>query len=271
MKKLVSILGIFVFFASFNQSSLAEEVQASSSGKAATGAVEIPFGEASLAMKSAAQENKFLFILVAEKQDEQTTATRKIVEEAAKKLAEKAKWFELDRNKPSEKDVVEKFDLMRAPMPLVLVIAPNGAVTAGLIGDKATAEKIGEGIVSTGFQQLLKALQSEKLVFLCVQNQATKSNDEAMKGVNEFKADPTFASDVEIIRVDPSDQKEEKLLTELKIDPKTRDAVTAFLAPPGSPLAIFTGATSREKIESALKSAGKGGCGPGGCGPGGCK
>ena len=41
-------------------------------------------------------------------------------------------------------------------------------------------------------EQCMKSLQDGKLVLLCVQNGSTKFNDEALQGVNEFKADEKY-------------------------------------------------------------------------------
>ena len=61
-------------------------------------------------------------------------------------------------------------------MPLVLAVAPNGAVTGGF---PTTFEKqqLVDAIATPSTQKCLKALQDGKLVFLCVQNGETKSND----------------------------------------------------------------------------------------------
>ena len=76
-----------------------------------------------------------------------------------------------------------------------------------------------------------------------------------MKGVNEFKADPQFAEETEIVKVDPSDPKEAKLLAQLKADPKAKTASTALLAPPGMIVTKVDGATSKATLEASLKKA----------------
>lgn len=267
-KACIHLLVVFSMFSSANFL-LAEENLSPASGTVSSASSAIS-ETGSAAMKKAAQNNKFFFLLVRDRQDEQFSSVKKQVESASQKLSEKAVWFELDRSK-AEKELLETYELNRAPMPLVLVIAPNGAVTAGLIGSQVTAEKLEEAVqVSSGLQSTLKALQLRKLVFLCVQNKDTKSNEAAMQGVNEFKADPRFAQNVEIVQLDPANPQEEKFLSTLKIDTKTTEAVTAFLAPPGAAIAVFTGPTTKEKIEAALISATSGGCGSGGCGPSGC-
>jgi methylmalonyl-CoA mutase N-terminal domain/subunit len=117
-------------------------------------------------------------------------------------------------------------------------------------------------------QKCLKALQQGKMVFLCAQNKATKSNEAATKGVNEFKADARYAKFTEIVQVDPTDAAEGKFLAQLKIEPKTDEAVTAFLAPPGAIIGTYKGATDKDTLVAAITAAASGGCG---CGPGGCK
>ena len=72
-------------------------------------------------------------------------------------------------------------------------------------------------------QQCLKGLQDRKLTFVCLQNASTKANDAAMKGVNEFKADPQFADAVEVVKVDPGDPKEAKFMAQLKAEPQGED------------------------------------------------
>jgi hypothetical protein len=117
-------------------------------------------------------------------------------------------------------------------------------------------------------QQCLKSLQDRKLTFVCLQNANTKANAAAMKGVNEFKADPQFAEDVEVIKVDPADPKEAKFLVRLKADPKAKTANTTFLAPPGMIVAQVEGATSKATLEASLKKAMASCSGaPGCCGP----
>ena len=115
----------------------------------------------------------------------------------------------------------------------------------------------------------MKTMQDGNLVLLCVQNKSTTSNEEALKGVNEFVKDERYASATKVVMLDPSDSTEKSFLTDLKIDPLTTEAITAFMAPPGSVIAEFKGATDKDALVAALQKANTG-CGPGGCGPGGC-
>ena len=94
-------------------------------------------------------------------------------------------------------------------------------------------------------------------------------NEEAMQGVKDFAADDRFRAAAEMVSLNPADETGKPFLKDLTIDPTTKTAVTVFLAPPGSPIAMVKGPTTKDQFVAELQKAGS--CGPGGaCGPGGC-
>lgn len=228
-------------------------------------------GPGMLAMEQAAKEKKYLFAFFWKNEDDRTAAMRKVFEAAAGKVADRAQTIVVKVTDPADAGIVQEFGLDRAPMPLALAISPSGAVTGGF-PTEFKEEDLLNAFASPALENCLAALQNGKLVFLCVQNASTSSNDDALKGVNEFKADSRYGSATEIVMLDPKDSAEASFLSDLKIDPKTNVAVTTFLVPPGSPIAQYDGATTKDELISALQKAatscGPGGCGPGGCGPG---
>jgi len=151
----------------------------------------------------------------------------------------------------------------------VLAMAPNGAITGGF-PTKFEEQQLLNAFVSPTTEKMIKHLQDGKLVFVCVQNDKTKSNDAAMRGVRDFKADVRFAGATEIVMLDPADSAEKSFLADMKIDPKTVEATTVFLGPPGVAIAEYKGATDKAEMAAALQKAGSG-CAGGSCGPGGCK
>ena len=231
--------------------------------------VAVSSGKGAAAMSHAAEANAYLFAFFYEKEDDATRAARKTFDEAVKKITPAAQSVAVDRTAPEEKEFVAKFGIDRTPMPFALAFAPNGAVTGGFKGEDATEERLRDAVVGPGLQQCLKALQARRLVLVCLQNGRTKANDAAMKGVNEFKADPQFGAMTDIVKVDPSDTKEMKLLAQLKADPQAKMATTAFLAPPGVLVANIDGPTSKDALKAALQKA-MASCAPGagsGCCP----
>jgi hypothetical protein len=219
------------------------------------------------ALRQAAEAKQYLFAFIYEQNDDATKAARKAFDAGVAKLTPAAKSVAVDRSDPTEKDMVTQFKLEAAPMPLVLAIAPNGAVTAGIKGADLTESKLADAVGSPGMQQCLKSLQDRKLTFVCLQNASTKANDAAMKGVNDFKADPQYAEDVEVVKVDPADPKEAKFMAQLKANPKAKTANTTFLAPPGMIITQVEGGTTKAGLEASLKKA-MASCTPGsGCCP----
>jgi hypothetical protein len=206
------------------------------------------------ALDRAAATGKYLLIVFYRSDDDSTRAMKKVVAGAAAKLASKANSITINVADAAEKDIVAKFGVDRAPMPLSLVVAPTGAVTGGFPG-KVTEQQLSAAFVGPATASCLKALQDNKLVLLCVQNASTGSNDAALKGAREFKADARYEKVTEIVTVDPSDATESKFLGQLKIDPKTSQAVTALIAPPGSVVAKYAGATDKNTLVAALTAA----------------
>jgi len=225
-------------------------------------------GGGMLAMEKAAEAKKYLFALFRKEEDGQTAAMRSVLQEVMKEVADRADSVEVNVTAVSERAIVDKFGLDRAPMPLILAVAPNGAITGGF-PTKAEKQNLLEAFASPGMEKCMKSLQENKLVFLCMQNSSTKANSDAMQGVHDFQADERFARATQIVMLDPTDATEADFLRDLQVDPKTQEAVTVFLAPPGVPIAMYKGATNKDELVATLSKASSA-CGPGGCGPGGC-
>ena len=225
-------------------------------------------GKGMAAIRQAADAGKYLFMFFSKADDDQMLAMREVFQKAMEKVADRAQWVAVNITDSSEKAIVAKFDLGRAPMPLVLAMAPNGAITGGF-PNKFEEQQLLDAFATPVTEKVMKQLQDNKLVFVCVQNGKTKSNDAAMQGVRDFKADARFASATEIVMLDPIDSAEASFLADMKIDPKTEEAMTVFLAPPGSAIAEYKGATDKTELVDTLQKAGSG-CAGGSCGPGGC-
>ncbi len=225
-------------------------------------------GQGLTALAEAARAGKYLFVFFFKDEGPQTRSMRAVFDQASEKAADRAMAVAVRTTDPAEKGIVARFELDRAPMPLVLAIAPNGAIMGGFPTRFEEKDLLG-AFGTPSCERCMKAMQESKLVLLCVQNARTSANEAAMQGVRDFKADPRFGHATEIVTLDPSDAAEASFLADLKIDPKTPDAMTAFLVPPGSVVAEFKGATTKDELIAALEKANTG-CGPGGCGPNGC-
>jgi hypothetical protein len=221
------------------------------------------------AIERAAKENKHLFIFFYNDQNERTMRHQNVFDQAMQKIGNEAIVVKVMTNDPSERAIVEKFDLSRSPMPIVLALAPNGAVT-GFLACSFTEQQLIGSLVSPGMAKCLKALQDKKLAFVCLQNERTTGNEAALRGVKDFKADARFGNATEIIMINPSDTQEQEFLNQLAIDIHSTEATTVLIAPPAEMIGQYKGATSKDRLMSDLQNAFSGCCGAGGCGPSGC-
>ena len=227
-------------------------------------------GQGLTAMARAATANKYLFIFFWKEKNPQADAVWNVLQSAMGRLAEWADWTSVRITDPAEKPIVERFGVDRAPMPLVLALAPNGAITKAFPG-KLEESQLRAAFVSPGTELCLKALQDRKLVLLCVREPLPQQGRLAVPpGVGQFKADPRCARVTEVVLLDPREPAEKSFLKELQIDPRV-GAVTVLLAPPGGVVGKFPGSVSKDQLVAKLataQSACPGGkCGPNGCGP----
>ncbi len=221
------------------------------------------------AMHNAAASDKYLFILFWKDQTTQTDKTWKSLQSSATKLADKADFIPIQTTDPAEKAIVAKFNVSKSPMPLILAIAPCGAVT------KAFPENLDEKQLASAFVSpcealCMKAIQSNKMVFVCVAFEVPANGKTTLsQGVKDFLAEEKYARVTETVTLNAADKKEAAFLQELQIDIATKKPVFVLLAP-GALIGKFDANAGRDFIVAKLASA-QSGCCPGGkCGPNGC-
>ncbi len=202
-----------------------------------------------LASQKASQAGKFLLIYYS---DTNTDSAFKIsFNHQSRELKNKADTIRIDIKNPDESWLVDKFKVYNAPLPLVLVVAPNGAVTGSFM-QSLPEGKLKSTIVSPATQQCLLAVQQRKLIFVCLQGKTTQNNDVALSGVQQFAKDPKYGKFTEIVVVDPLDRNETQLLGQLNANLKNPTATTLLLAPSGQIIGKWEGATSKSDILKSL-------------------
>jgi len=263
VKKLVTaavvvLITAFGFTAMGAQKSPAEKPAAKETKLTGQGAK----GRGLAAIDSAAKAKKYLFMFCYKSDDEQTQKMSSLFDTVTKKARKRANSIKVNIADPTENAIVQKFNLQAAPSPLVLILAPNGALTGGFAGE-FDEKQLTEAFATPCSETCLKALQDGKLVLLCIQNASSNSKDAALKGVTDFKADARFSQFTQIVMLNPADVAEAKFLKQLQVDPRSIEAITVLLSPPGTVVGKFTGATDKARFVTALSSKGSGCCGSG--------
>ena len=229
----------------------------------AAGFPSTPVGKA---ITQAGRNGKYAFVLFFRSKEQASETMRQTFGRANGKLKAKAVFLPVDIDSKAESELVGKFRAQQAPLPLTLVIAPNGATIRGFTKpvDEAT---LAGAFVSPKVAEVTKALQDRNVVALCLQGPSTKHNRESRRAAEQFVADQKLGGQAVPISADPS--REAELIKRCGMTSPPTEATIVLLAPPGSMVGTFAGATTKEallqKLQSASSSCSSGSCGPSGC------
>ena len=222
------------------------------------------------ALEQAAAANKFAFVFFWKDRSPQTDKAWATLQPLAAKMADAAVVAAVQVTDPKEKQLVTHYGVDRAPLPLVLAIAPCGAITKAFTG-QFNEQELQTAFVSPGTQHCLKALQDQKLVFVCVTDGNPAQPSAAVpEAVQQFKMDERFGPATEVVLLNAHDAGEAAFLQELKVDPRAAKPLTVFLAPPGSVIGQFDARATKDDFVKQVVAAQSNPCAGGKCGPNGC-
>ena len=247
MKRFLTKVVVVVLAAGVSAAAAQDRVARAPSAPNEAQAASVSQGQAAIDRAAAAQ--KYIFIFFYAGQDSHTSTMKGVFDTAMAKMTDRADATVIYVADPAEKPIVDKFGVRGAPMPLVLAIAPTGAATRAF-PKQFEESQFQQAFVSPCTAKCMRAIQDRRSILLCVQNDKTQFNQEAMQGVEAFKADPQYARGIEIVMLNPADNAEQHFLTDLQVDPRTTAAVTVLVMPPGAPVARFAGAVTKEEIDS---------------------
>jgi len=218
----------------------------------------------------AAAAHKYVFLFFWKEKSPQTDKAWNVLQPAVANMADSAEVVSIQATDPAEKRVVDKYSVSRAPMPLVLAVAPCGVITKAFTG-AFDESKLRTAFVSPCTAECMKALQDRKLVLLCVEPPSPQVKQISLqKGVEDFTADKQYAQSSKVVAVNAGDPAEAAFLKDLRVDPQTADRVTVLMAPPAAIVGTFTGEVTKDQLVAKLKAAQSNPCAGGKCGPGGC-
>ena len=205
------------------------------------------------AIRAAARDGKLLYLVFYKEPDAAMKAMATTVSTAMNSQDGQSTFAYVRLTDPVERAVAEQFKVTRAPMPMVIAVHPNGAVT-GFYHTKTTEKDLAKCLVSPKQAECLKALQTNQLVLVCLQTQAKQS---IPQGVRDLKADPHFAARTQVITLQVSDPAEASFLAGLEVDPKKTAPMTVFMAPPGAIVGKFTTTATKDQLAAKLAEAGQ--------------
>lgn len=209
---------------------------------------------------AASKQNKYTFIMFWKNQDDATKAMWNNLQQNLSDKKDKTTVVAVNTNDPAEANLVKEYGVSRAPMPLTLALAPNGAITGSFV-KQINADYIDQSFVSPAKSRCMLTLQSRKMVLLCVNPAA---NAQMPKGVQNFKSIPCYKDVVEVVTLSAGESAEASFLKELEVPQQNNYTTVVFMAPPGVMVGKYTGSVTQDQLIAELKKAGKS-CGVDGC------
>lgn len=205
-----------------------------------------------VALRDAAKQNKHVFALFVRNGDANGAKMKRVFTEARRTLGSRALFRVADVGDRSESAFVQKYGIDRAPLPLTIVFAPNGAIVRAFPGKVTTTAELSKAFASPAFADVMKAMQDRKLVLLCAQGKGTRHNSESLAAARGVAKDKRAAGVVTVVRAAPEDAANANLLKPLKADSSLKEATVYILVPPSVIAGKVEGATTKEAVWAAL-------------------
>jgi hypothetical protein len=197
---------------------------------------------------------KFTFILFWKEDNAATQAMAETLKRAVAERSQRAQWTSVNITDSSQRPVVDRYHVERAPMPMVLCVAANGVVTGGMprqIND-AAIEKM---LVTPAMTEVTKALQDKRIVVIHAKRDPALTLPAGAAG---FAADASFKDRTTIVNVGLDDPAEARFVKEMDFKPaELSDSMVVVLAPPGVLVGKYQSGVAMEQIASDLHAAGK--------------
>ncbi len=209
--------------------------------------------QAQQALDASAAAQKYTFLVFFKDNSPATQAMAQTVKQGVEARSDRATLSFVNVANPAEKPLIDRFGVSRAPMPLTVAVAPNGAMTK-LTPTSITDQQIEQSFVTPAMAHCMKSMQDGRLVLVCIQ-----SNPQPIipTGVRDFANDPEFKNRTVIVPVHTANPTEAELVRQLEADSPSKGNTTVFLAPPGVLVGKFGPTASKDQLAVALHKAGQ--------------
>ena len=197
---------------------------------------------------------KFTFILFWKENNPATQGMHEALKRAMDQRSQRAEWISVNVNDGAQRPLVDRYHVERAPMPMVLCIAPNGAITGGITRQISDAA-IDKALVTPAMTIATKALQDKRIVVI----HAKRDPQIALPaGAAGFMADPSFKDRTTVVNVVLGDTAEARFVNEMEFKPEElSDSMVVVLAPPGVLVGKYQASVTTDQIAADLHAAGK--------------
>jgi hypothetical protein len=191
-------------------------------------------------LASAANQQKVAFILVTDQGATGADPARDLIGQAVNRV-KKSILVELDRSKGENADLVAKFRLAEAPVPLILVAGRNGAPARAVPASQATVERLVQLAPSPKEAEILQALYTGRSVFVTVSAKKTLWRSTPAPACALICGG---AGDGSVkVQIDRNDRKEAGFLKRMRVDLASVEPVNLTVDPQDFVTDEYVGAT----------------------------
>lgn len=209
-------------------------------------------------VKAHQKKNEYIFVLIDDAKSKESKSVEKLLQKVDNELGNKCAIIKIRFGDTKEEELMKFFRITRELIPLILVIAPNGAVT-GVFSKQLDEKQLKGSVVSAQEAEILLSLQEGRIVFLCFYNDGDTYLKTVKAEVGAIAA--YFKGTVDTFYINKKEIIGKTLFTQLEIADKT----TVFtLVPPGRIISKLEEEqiTRKNLLQPILSSCGSG-CGSG--------
>lgn len=206
--------------------------------------------------REAAKNHTSLLFVYKDKGDEKSRYM-KILKKFQEQYKERLSLIPISMADKNEKNLIKYYKIEN---PSVVMVAPNGAVTAYFKGE-FSEKKLKSGLVSPKMEEILLAIQQGMTTFLCVgrpnDTDFEKAKQTTLSAVRKLGGIATA------IWLDPTNRLEKSLLSSLKYEDTRNSAPVFVIAPTGLLIEKIEKGLTERKLFDSFQSilAMKSGCG----------
>jgi len=216
------------------------------------------------AMDEASAAGQFLCLIFFNAQSASSGELTAPIEAFKKTSSKKIVVYKADIGDPANQEIAGKYGVQGGNLPILLVVAPNGAITGGY-PKTVTADQLKQSISVTDLMlKVIKPLQEQKVALVALQNASTKFNKESWQGVNDFANDTLYKKFVATVKSDPAAAGSQEFIKQCQLIAPLTEATVVIVMPPGRIGKVLTGKLTKADVLKALGSCATG-CAPGAC------
>jgi len=157
------------------------------------------------ALRSAAKQGMYVFVLLYEGKGEKLTQMRHTLAKAKQQLAQKAVFVECPANSPEAEAFQRKHELVGFRFPLLVPVSSTGVVTHPF-DYPPTVEQMRGAMLSLPFTKTIRAMREGKGVLAVFSQAAATNQAKRLAAVQAFAGD--YKDPLVVVRADPTKNKD---------------------------------------------------------------